>query len=97
MSYAALCLYAAWRARRARVRCTNRAGAGRAPNAPRRKDNPMPTQNVPENAERDELEQAYLLLTSRGITRRGYDEFPYIALVIAFLMAFGALSLLGVL
>lgn len=57
----------------------------------------MPTQNVPENAERDELEQAYLLLTSRGITRRGYDEFPYIALVIAFLMAFGALSLLGVL
>ena len=57
----------------------------------------MPTQNVPENAERDELEQAYLLLTSRGITRRCYDEFPYIALVIAFLMAFGALSLLGVL
>jgi len=57
----------------------------------------MPYQTLPENAERDELEQAYLLLTSRGITRRGYDEFPYIALVIAFLMAFGALSLLGVL
>lgn len=54
----------------------------------------MPYQTLPENAERDELEQAYLLLTSRGITRRGYDEFPYIALVIAFLMAAGALTLI---
>lgn len=65
--------------------------------APRRKDNPMPNQTIPENVDRDELEQAYLLLTSRGITRRGYDEFPYVALLIAFLMAAGALSLLGVL
>ena len=57
----------------------------------------MPTQNVPENVDHDEFELAYLLITSRRIERQGMDWLPYAAVVVAFLMAFGALSLLGVL
>lgn len=57
----------------------------------------MPSQNVPETVEQDELEQVYLLITPRHIECQGMDWLPYAAVVVAFLMAFGALSLLGVL
>lgn len=57
----------------------------------------MPSQNVPENVDHDEFELAYLLITSRHIERQGMDWLPYAAVVVAFMMAFGALSLLGVL
>ena len=52
----------------------------------------MPTQNVPENAERDELEQAYLLITSRSVEYRG-GLFVYLFVLGVFLAAAGALSL----
>jgi len=57
----------------------------------------VPSQNVPENVDHDEFELAYLLITSRHIDRRGMDWLPYAVVVVALLMAFGALSLLGVL
>lgn len=57
----------------------------------------MPSQYVPENEDHDEFELAYLLITSKHIERQGMDWLPYAAVVVAFLMAFGALSLLGVL
>lgn len=65
--------------------------------APRRKDNPMPYQTLPDHEENDELQLCYLLITSRHIERQGMDWLPYAVVVVAFLMAFGALSLLGVL
>ena len=92
MSYAALCLYAAGRARRARVRCTNRAGAGRVRSAPRRKDNPMPYQTLPDHEENDELQLCYLLITSRSVEYRG-GLFVYLFVLGVFLAAAGALSL----
>lgn len=57
----------------------------------------MPNQYVPENEDQDEFELAYLLITPKHIERQGMDWLPYAAVVVAFLMAFGALSLLGVL
>ena len=57
----------------------------------------MPYQTLPDHEENDELQLCYLLITSRHIERQGMDWLPYAAVVVAFMMAFGALSLLGVL
>lgn len=57
----------------------------------------MPSQYVPENEDHDEFELAYLLITPKHIERQGMDWLPYVVVVVAFLVVFGALSLLGVL
>jgi len=52
----------------------------------------MPNQTLPETVEQDELEQVYLLITSRSVEYRG-GLFVYLFVLGVFLAAAGALSL----